>query len=106
MLLTGGVFAVIAYAGVDAISNGYYDSNGIFAPYWRNVTRVYVHDYGGAYAACEDALNSNGAWAQAYAYCASNGATWHDFCGCQSRRGWNGADFSGGYELMDGHQDY
>jgi len=100
------VVAAVAYAGTDTITNGYYDYNGALGPR-HSLTRVFVHDYGGPYWACEDALNSpEGTWAQAYPLCVSSAETWHDFCACHYRLGWNGAEYAGGYELMTGHQDW
>jgi hypothetical protein len=96
--------AVNASAGVSTISNGYVDYHGVFGP-GHSITRVYVHDYGGPYWACEDAQSLGGSWVY-NAPCVSNTAVWTDLCGCIGRYGWNGALYSGGYEYMTGHEDW
>jgi hypothetical protein len=99
--------AVPASASTDTIvNNGWiYSAWGA----WRStINRVYVHDLAGGYGSCEDAENADGTWAQQYALCAYNGNdTYHDFCGCQTRRGFaESADNPFNPELMNAHQDY
>jgi hypothetical protein len=98
-----GVFAANAFAGVSTISNGYVGPDGVFGP-GHSLSRVYVHDYGGAYWSCESALSLGGSWVYT-ARCVSNTAVWTDLCGCVGRYGWNGAYYNG-YEYMTGHEDW
>jgi hypothetical protein len=102
--LLAAVFAAVAYASVSTISNGYVGPGGVSGPR-HSITRVYVHDYGGGYGACEDAKNSDGSWAQASPYCAFNADTYHNFCGCVLRTGWN-FPYYNGVEYMTGHEDW
>jgi hypothetical protein len=98
-----GVFAANAFAGVSTISNGYVGPDGVFGP-GHSISRVYVHDYNGAYRSCESALSLGGSWVYS-ARCVSDTAVWTDLCGCVGRYGWNGAQFNG-YEYMTGHEDW
>jgi hypothetical protein len=82
-----------AWAYSLTISNGYYDDPVGVSAATHSLTMVDVQNNSGAGQgdACEDAINASGGWAQAYHYCAGPGNyTYHAFCGCQLRRGWNG----------------
>jgi hypothetical protein len=97
-LLTAGLLGghpADSHAYSATVSNGYYhDESGVFGPR-HSLTKVDVQNTSptfGAYGnACENALNADGTWAQANSYCAApSGYTYHLFCGCQLRYGWNG----------------
>jgi hypothetical protein len=103
-----GATATSALAATDTISNNQWVSPqpGVSGPAWHALSRVYVHDLGGGYGACEDALNTGGSWAQDSAWCTIGGEMWHDFCQCQSRLGFNWSFSNTFNELMNGHQNY
>lgn len=95
LMVTLGVGTGLAFAYSLVISNGYYsDPAGVFAAR-HSLTKVDVTNTspaGSGNQACENALNTNGTWAQSYSYCANSGGgyVYHPFCGCQLRYGWNG----------------
>jgi hypothetical protein len=102
-VLTGIVLALVA-ARADAsslvISNGYYyDPAGVFAAR-HSLTKVDVNNNGGN-SACENALNTDGTWAQDQDRCAATPGSYnyHTFCGCSLRYGWNGP--RGGVWMLD-----
>ena len=97
------VCAANASAGVSTISNGYVGPGGVTGP-GHSLTRVYVHDYGGAYWSCEDAISLGGNWVY-NEVCVSGNAVYTDLCGCIGRYGWNGPLYNG-YEYMTGHEDW
>ena len=112
LTLLGGVPA-IASAGTDTIVNGV--ATVARGPFRASLNRVYVHDLsgaGGGGGACEDAINYPDGYAQDYPYCVSNGDIWHDFCGCNTRKGevatfrWYYYTDNSSTETMNGHQNY
>jgi hypothetical protein len=104
LVLVGTLLTSSAQAGTDhIINNTWVQTDGLFGPR-HSLTRVYVHGLNGNNTSCEDAWEG-GNWAQEYHYCIYRGATWHDFCGCQLRQGWNGSSYPGP-EQMNGHQNW
>jgi hypothetical protein len=99
------VSAAAAYAYTATITDqSWVGPNGVFGPR-HSITRVYVHDLDGPGYSCENAWSSEEGWVQSSSYCTRRGDTWHDFCGCRLRYGWNGS--GGNYtEKMNGHENY
>jgi hypothetical protein len=64
MAVAGGVAAASAHAGTDEISDGFVGPfPGVSGPYYRDLTRVFVHNDdnpNGAIGACENASDSDG----------------------------------------------